>query len=123
EGYSDVVSSAMLVIYVWETYLEEEEYHDSHEAWQAERDEFDRVYAESLAAAIEVLGPPLLQGTDDNEDRLQHALWRGKTGLLILHQTSSYCESALGLVYRVQRWAGPDPQPTTPFDDWIGNDR
>jgi hypothetical protein len=119
EGYSDVVSRAMLEFHAWETFLEEED--DSHEAWQAERDEFDRVYAESLAAAIEVLGPPLLQGVDDDEDRLQHALWRGKTGLLILHQTNSYCESGRGVVYRVQRWSGSDPQPTSPFDDWVGN--
>jgi hypothetical protein len=116
---TDAVAHAMLEFYAWETFLEE--FHDSHESWQAERDEFDRVYAESLASAIEVLGPPLLQGADDDEDRLRHALWRGKTGLLILHQTSGYCESGLGVVYRVQRWSGPDPQPTSPFDDWIAS--
>jgi hypothetical protein len=116
---SDAVAHAMLEFYVWEDFLED--LHESHESWQDERDEFDRVYAEALAAAIEVLGPPLRQGTDDNEDRLRHALWRGKTGLLILHQTNCYCESGWGVVYRVQRWSGPDPQPTSPFDLWIGS--
>jgi hypothetical protein len=113
------VAHAVLEFYWWEQYLEEE--HESRASWQAERAEFDRIYAEALAATVEVLGPPRVHGTDPDEKRLRHAVWRGKTALLILQQSDIDPASGLNVSYRVQPWSGADPRPTGPFGDWIAS--
>jgi hypothetical protein len=111
------VTHAILAIYWWENFLVE--MHESRASWEVERAEFDRVYAESLAATIEALGPPLIHGGGDDEDRLRHALWRGTTGLLILQQSASDPQFGLDVSYRVEPWSGPDPRPTSPFGNWL----
>lgn len=111
------VSCALLSICWWETFLKSE--HESEESWQTERAEFDRFYAESLTASIAILGPPLMQGMDADEDRHQHAIWRGETGLLILQQSSYDPQFGLDVNYWIKPWSGPDPTPTSPFIDWL----
>jgi hypothetical protein len=113
------VAHAVLEFYWWEQYLEEE--HESRASWEAERAEFDRIYAEALAATVEVLGPPWVHGTDPDEKRLRHAVWRCKTALLILQQSDIDPARGLNVSYRVQPWSGVDPRPTSPFRDWIAS--
>jgi hypothetical protein len=112
------LETAILPLCIWETYDYRED-HESLDTWEAERAEFDRYYAESLASAIEVLGPPRIRGeiTDEYEFRRQYAMWRGKTGLLVLKQ--SYHEYYPEVCYWVQPWSGPDPQPTSPLDPLV----
>jgi hypothetical protein len=83
----------------------------------AERSRFDHLFAEALATTVALLGPPLLSGSDD--DGYQHALWRGRTGLLIVQQSDYDCQFGEDLNYWIVRWSGPDPRPTSPFIDWL----
>jgi hypothetical protein len=111
------VSCAILSICWWETFLKSD--HANLESWQKERDEFDRCYSDSLASAIEVLGRPYIEGSDTDENRHSYALWRGKTGLLILQQSAYDPQFGYDVNYWVQPWSGPDPRPTSPFIDWL----
>jgi hypothetical protein len=111
------VSGAVLSICWWETYQKSD--HERLETWQAERAEFDRFYAGALAYAMETLGPPQILGADNDEDRHCHAIWRGKTGLLILQQSCYDPQFGLDVNYWIQPWSGPDPRPTMPFIDWL----
>ena len=90
-------------------------------SWEAERTEFDRIYAAELAATVEVLGLPRVHGTDQDENRSRHAVWRGTTALLILQQSDIDLARALNVSYRVQPWLGRDPRPTGPFGHWIAS--
>ena len=111
------VSCAVLSICWWETYLKTE--HEKLANWEAERAEFDRLFAESLADSISVLGLPQVQGMDADEHRHRNAIWRGKTGLLILQQSAYDPQFGLDVNYWVQPWSGLDPSPTSPFIDWL----
>jgi hypothetical protein len=111
------VSCAILSIGWWPTFLKLR--HESLDSWEAERAEFDRLYAEALTQVIAVLGPPRTQGTDPNDYRHQHAIWRGKSGLMVLQQSAYDPQFGLDVNYWVRPWSGPDPQPTSPFIDWL----
>jgi hypothetical protein len=111
------VSCAILSICWWETFLKTE--HKSLEFWEAERADFDRFYAESLASSVAILGPPRIQGMDEDEDQHRHAIWRGKTGLLILQQSAYDPQFGLDVNYWVRPWSGADREPTSPFIDWL----
>lgn len=87
-------------------------------ALAAERLQFDHLFTEALAATVAVLGPPLLSGSDDGAG-YRHALWRGRTGLLIVQQSNYDCQFGDDLNYWIRRWSGPDPRPTKPFIDWL----
>lgn len=84
----------------------------------AARQEFDGRFAEAPAATVDVLGPPLVSGSDAG-DCYRHALWRGQTGLLVLQQSEYDCQFGEDLNYWIRRWSGPDPRPTEPFIDWL----
>lgn len=111
------VSSAITSICWWETYLKTE--HEKLANWEAERAEFDRLFAESLAVSISVLGSPQLQGMNADRDQHRYAIWRGKTGLLILQQSAYDPQFGFDVNYWVQPWSGLDPIPTSPFIDWL----
>jgi len=111
------VSCAFLSICWWETFSKSD--HASLESWQRERQEFDWLYADALARTVDVLGPPRIDGADTDEDRHHYAIWRGNTGLLILQQSTFDPQFGLDVNYWIQRWSGPDPQPTSPFIDWL----
>lgn len=111
------VSCAILSICWWETFLKME--HEKLESWEAERVEFDRFYAESLADAITILGLPQVQGMDADERQHRHAIWRGETGLLILQQSGYDPQFGLDVNYWVQPWSGRAPSPTSPFVNWL----
>lgn len=101
----------------WETFSEAQ--HENLGSWQREREEFDRYYSDSVAGAIQILGSPLIEGTDTIEDRHSFAIWRGKTGMLILQQSAYDPQFGHDVNYWVQPWSGPDPRPTSPFSDWL----
>jgi hypothetical protein len=113
------VQAALLSICWWETFLKSE--HENIEAWDAERKEFDRVYGDALAKSVSVLGPPRIGGRDDDEDGHRYSIWLGRTGLLILQQSCYDPQFGLDVNYWVQPWSGPDPQPRSPFIDWLTN--
>ncbi len=110
------VDCAILSFCWWETPIEVPSADD--ETLATERKEFDRLFTEALSATVDVLGPPLLSGSDA-DDGYQHALWRGRTGLLIVQQSRYDCQFGEDLNYCVKRWLGPDPRPTEPFIDWL----
>ncbi len=111
------VSCAILSICWWETFLNSE--HESQLGWQTERDEFDQCYSEALARIRTILGPPQIEGLDATEDQHRYAIWRGRSGLLILQQSCYDPQFGLDVNYWVQPWIGPDPRPTSPFIDWL----
>ena len=88
-------------------------------AWEKEREEFDKCYNESLSNAIKILGLPRIQGFDTDENRHCYAIWRGDSGLLILQQSVYDFQFGLDVNFWVQPWTCPDPQPTSPFIDWL----
>lgn len=111
------VSCAVLSICWWDAFIESE--HDNSRSWQRERNEFDRCYADSLSEAVRCLGVPLLQGVDSDENRHRYAIWRGKTCLFILQQSAYDPQFGHDINYWIQPWSGPDPEPSSPFIDWL----
>ena len=110
------VDCAILSICWWETSLRMQ--HRTDEAFAAARSEFDRRFDEASAATAALLGPPLLSGSDPNGG-YRHAVWRGRTGLLIVRQSNYDCQFGDDINYWVRRWSGPAPKPTSPFIDWL----
>lgn len=110
------VDCAVLSVCWWETSLRM--LHDNDGAFAAERSEFDRRFDEVSAATAALLGPPLLSGSDPGGG-YRHAVWRGRTGLLIVQQSNYDCQFGDDINYWVRRWSGPAPKPTSPFIDWL----
>jgi hypothetical protein len=110
------VDCAILSICWWETSLRT--LHESDASFAAERLEFDSRFDEAAAATATLLGQPLLTGSDPG-DGYRHAVWRGRTGLLIVQQSNYDCQFGDDINYWISRWSGPDPQPTSPFIDWL----
>jgi hypothetical protein len=110
------VDCAILSTCWWETSLRMQ--HRSERAFADERFEFDRRFDAALAATVAFLGRPLLSGAD-RDDGYRHAMWRGRTGLLIVQQSNYDCQFGDDINYWVRRWSGPDPRPTCPFIDWL----
>jgi hypothetical protein len=111
------VGCAILSICWWETFLRSA--HETDDSFNAERSEFDRLYDEALGRTTAALGGPLLEGTDRDARRYRHAIWRGKTGLLILQQSAYDPQFGHDINYWIQPWSGPDPSPTSPFIVWL----
>jgi len=107
---------AILSICWWETPLWMKD--DADESLMTERREFDRRFNEAYTATAAMLGPPLLSGSDPG-DGYRHALWRGRTGLLVVQQSNYDCQFGDDINYWVRRWSGPNPRPTSPFIDWL----
>jgi hypothetical protein len=110
------VECAILSICWWET--SQRGQHGNDESFAAERAVFDRMYKEALAATTTLLGPPMLSGSDPG-DGYRHAVWRGRTGLLVVQQSNYDCQFGDDINYWIKKWSGPDPQPTSPFIDWL----
>ena len=111
------VSCAILSVCWWDTFLKSA--HVNLQSWQGERKEFDEHYSDSLSSAVEALGPPRLQGVDADANRRRYAVWRGETGLLVLQQSAYDPQFGHDVNYWVQPWSGSDPEPTSPFIDWL----
>jgi hypothetical protein len=111
------VSCAILSTCWWDTYSRSA--HDSEMSFRAERAEFDRLYDDALELTIRTLGSPRLRGADQDEQSYRHAIWRGKTGLLVLQQSAYDPQFGHDINYWVQPWSGSDPVPTSPFIDWL----
>ncbi len=111
-----MVDCAVLSCCWWET--SRRMFHGSDESFAAERAEFDRLFAESLAKANALVGPPCLLTTDP-ESGYQHAVWRGRTGLMVLQQSNDESQPGDDINFWLQRWSGPDPKPTSPFLHWL----
>lgn len=110
------IDCAILSICWWEASLRMQ--HRTDQAFEAERSEFDRRFDEASDATAALLGPPLLGGSDP-DNGYRHAVWRGRTGLLIVQQSNYDCQFGDDINYWVRRWSGPDPKPTSPFIDWL----
>jgi hypothetical protein len=110
------VDRAIFSICWWETSLRMQDPTD--EAFAAGRSECDRRFDEASAATVTLLGPPLLSGSDPVGGH-RHAVWRGRTGLLIVQQSNYDCQFGDDINYWVERWSGPNPKPTSPFIDWL----
>jgi hypothetical protein len=110
------VDCAIRSICWWETSLRM--LHDSDESFAGERSEFDHRFDQAFAATAALLGPPLLSGSDP-DDGYRHGVWRGRTGLLAVQQSNYDCQFGDDINYWITRWSGPDPQPTSPFIDWL----
>jgi hypothetical protein len=111
------VCCAMLPVCLWGTFLHSE--HLNLRSWQSEREEFDRCFWAVLSRATEILGAPRIQGSDTDEDRYRFAIWRGETGLLTLQQSAFDPQFGHEVSYWVKPWSGCDPEPTSPFIDWL----
>lgn|GEM_PF-3176392 len=111
-----MVDCAILSCCWWETSLRT--LHSSDETFEAERAEFDFMYAKTLATTTALLGLPLLLNSDPNSG-YRHAVWRGRTGLLVLQQSDYDCQYGDDINFWIQRWSGPDPRPSIPFIDWL----
>jgi hypothetical protein len=113
------VSCAILSICWWESFLKSD--HKTLESWKAERAEFDRFFAQSLAVAQAALGPARLHGADADEHGHKHAIWFGKSGLLILQQSAYDPQFGLDVNYWIRPWREGQPQPTSPLIDWLSS--
>lgn len=111
------VLQAISSICWWSTYSKSD--HSRESSWRAEREQFDEYYFRSLARTVEMIGPPQLEGVDADEHRHHHAIWRGKTGLLILQQSAYDPQFGYDVNYWIRPWSGPDPRPTSPLIDWL----
>jgi len=61
--------------------------HQTSDKSEAERQQFDSIYSESLRETCRRLGEPLTCGVDDDRLACKHAIWRGRTCLFILQQS------------------------------------
>jgi hypothetical protein len=111
------VKFAVLSFCWWDTFLRTQ--HSTVESHQAEREKFDQVYADALKRTARRLGKPPLQGVDNDKDGHRWAVWRGESGLFILQQSAYDPQFGLDINYWICSWAGPDPQPSSPFIDWL----
>jgi len=111
------VSCAILSICWWETYMRSA--HDTAASFMAEQAEFARLYDDALRQTVMVLGSPRLQGEDQDENGYRDAIWRGRTGILVLQPSAYDPQFGHDINYWVQPWSGSDPAPTSPFIDWL----
>ena len=112
----DRVTVAVLPICWWDTPIVG--YYDDLADYHADQAEFARAFADALAATVALLGPPLRSATGPDVD-YRHALWRRPNGLFVLQQSDSVGQGEDDIHYWISPWAGPDPEPTDPFLDWI----
>jgi hypothetical protein len=111
------VRFAVLSVCWWKTFLPAQ--HPNHEAFEAERREFDRLYAQELEAATAVLGPSQLAGQDRDDDAHRWAVWQGQTGLLVLQQSAYDPQFGLDVNYWLHPWKSGNPRPSSPFINWL----
>ncbi len=116
-----VVKDALLSVCWWETHDRND--HDSDASYAAERHEFDAAFTAALAAAEAAAGPRLLSGRDDDQDAHCWALWRGRTGLFVVQQSSYDLQFGMDVNFFVRPWIGAEPRPTSPFLRWLIDQR
>lgn len=92
----------------------------THDVSAADAEQFDAVFAEERARAVEALGRPLREGRDDHSGHLW-AVWQGSTGLLVLQQSEYDLQIGEDLNYWIKRWSGDLPAPTGHFLDRLMN--
>jgi hypothetical protein len=114
---ASIVRDAVLSVCWWETHRRSD--HDSDASHAAERHEFERAYSTALAAAETAAGTPLLSGRDNDLHGHRWALWRGRTGLFVVQQSTYDLQFGTDVNFWVRPWTGAVPRPTTPFVDWL----
>lgn len=92
----------------------------THDVTAEDSQQFNAVYAEERARAIDVMGSPLWEGREERFG-YQWALWRGSTGLLVLQQSDYDLQVGEDVNYWIKRWSGEFPEPAEPFLDWLMN--
>src|SRR5262249_11021277 len=93
--------------------------HPSRQSLEAERAEFDLLFAQELEVATGLLGPSKLAGRDRDEDAHRWAVWRGRRGVLVLQQSAYGPPVGLAVNYWLHPWEGADPRPGSPFIGWL----
>ena len=111
------VTCAILSVCWWDTFAKSD--HASESTWSTEKEEFDRCFSELIIQTTDNLGPPHIQGADEDERRHAYAIWRGQSGLLVLQQSAYDPQFGLDVNYWILPWPGSDPSPTSPFIDWL----
>lgn len=97
EGKTAVtISSAILSFVWWESPFE-----------NAVKKEYNSLYETELNRAISVIGKPDHSGISKSDVELNHSIWRGKHGLLILQQSDLDPQFGLDINYWIQNC---DPQ-------------
>jgi hypothetical protein len=122
-GYPELLQTGIvcgiLPFCFWQTYSQKD--HPTKESLDAEKSDFDRLFADVLFETSEKLGKPLLQGQDQDANGHHYAIWRGKNGLLILQQSAHDIQFGYDMNFWVQPWKGADPRPDSPFINWLHN--
>ena len=90
----------------------------TEDATDADREQFDAVFAEERSRAVAIIGLPLVEGRDPDSAH-RWAVWQGATGLLVLQQSNYDLQVGTDVNYWVQRWRGEIPAPSSPFIDWL----
>jgi hypothetical protein len=112
-----IVMDALLSMCWWETY--DPHAHDNNASHAAERRQFDAAYSAALAAAEDAAGPPLLSGRDDDRYAHRWALWRGRTGLFVVQQSTYDLQFGTDVNFWVRPWTDAEPRPSMPFIRWL----
>ena len=66
-----------------------------------------------------MIGPTALAGRDRDAHAHRWAIWRGRTGLLVLQQSSYDPQFGIDINYWLHPWKDGDPRPDSPFIDWL----
>ena len=93
--------------------------HGVPEVAGAEQFEFDQTFVTARNRTVDVLGAPLLQGRDADDQGHRWAIWRGATGLLVLQQSSYDPQFGVDVNFWVCPWTEPDVEPLSPLIDWL----
>jgi hypothetical protein len=116
------IECVILPFCYWRDY--EEEWHDSVQAFQQERHEFDSAYDRALSDVESVLGRPFYFGQDQDDQAHRYALWQGDTSVLILQQAAFDVQFGV----EINLWIEPNLQvgefsPPSNLIEWLTNHR
>ncbi len=111
------ISCAILSFCWWESYSKND--HENIDFYERERKKYDELFAKEFLRAVKLIGQSLLENRDMDEPAHRYAIWKGTTLLLILQQSSYDPQFGYDINYWIQPWDGSDPDPTSPFIDWL----
>lgn len=110
----EAVSAAITSVLWWDSWNER----DSSQ-YIVERRLFDEKYAELVLQVSRELGAPIAQREDCDATKHKYAFWRGANGLFIVQQSSFDLQFGVDINLWIQPWAGPNPEPSGPFVDFL----
>lgn len=114
---TQAIRFAVLSVCWWVSFLPSQ--HPNRASFEAEKAEFDRLYALELESVIGELGPPHELGQDKDNHAHRWAYWNGKSGLLILQQSAYDPQFGFDINYWLHPWTDGMTRPTSPFIDWL----